>query len=123
MSLHTVTIKAVPDADDFEYEIECPNSPECALWYECGPCENNYDPTEDENEAGEFTRHGRLHECIDGLWMTNTGKCALGSTDSGADGLFEIAIDKGAGTYQVHIGYWGDGVWDVTLDRGTANVA
>ena len=118
MTAHTVTIKEIPDADNFEWEVECPgDSPACNLWNECGPCEDGYTPTYEEDEAGEYDRHGHHHERIDGMWMTNSGDCALGSTDSGADGIHEIAADKGPGTYKVHIDYWGDGLWDVTLDK------
>lgn len=115
MSVHTVTIKAVPDADDFEYEITCPEYGNCDLWYECVKACEDYEPTEEETDEGEYTAHGIHHSNIDGMWMTNTGSCALNSTDSGVDGLHDIATDRGPGTYKVDIDYWGDGLWDLTL--------
>lgn len=117
MKSHAVTITAVPDSDDFEWEVECPDgASNCTLWEECGACAT-YEPTADEDAAGEYERHAHDHQRIDGMWMTSTGDCALGSTDSGADGINDIALEHGAGTYQVHIDYWGDDSWDVDLAK------
>ena len=115
MSIHTVTIT---DAEDLEWTLDvCPGG-DCTLWNECAACKD-HTPTEEEIEAGEYTAHGEHHLCIDEMWMTETGGCALASTDSGAQGICNVASWAGVGTHQVECGYWGDGHWDVDLVQPT----
>lgn len=114
MSKHTVTITEVPpDTDDFEWTCTCPGDGTCAVWYECSA--GKHEPTEDEDMDGNFTAHGVHHQYIDGSWMTETNQCALSSTDSGAQGMTDVAHTVGVGTHEVDVSYWGDGHWDVTL--------
>ena len=113
---HTITVTAVPndENDDIEFTIDhCPGG-QCAVWWECKTCAE-YIPTEDEIDEGEYARHGEDHQRIDGYWMTQSEQCALGSTDSGADGAREVADEAGLGTHEVSIDYSGDGHWDVFL--------
>ena len=113
---HTITVTAVPndESDDLEFTIDhCPGG-QCTVWWECRACAE-YKPTEDEVDEGEYVRHGEEHQLIDGYWMTQSEQCALGATDSGADGARDVAEEAGLGTHQVRIDYWGDGHWDVSL--------
>lgn len=113
---HRVTVTLVPneESDDVEYTVDhCPGTV-CTVWYECTTCDS-YKPTEDEEGDGEYTRHDTHHQLIDGLWMTDTSECAIVATDSGADGMHEIALEAGLGTHDVDVDSWGDGSWDVTL--------
>lgn len=113
---HKVTVTLVPndETDDVEYTVDhCPGTT-CSVWYECDQC-SEYEPTKDEDDAGEYDRHNRHHERIDGWWMTDTSECAIVASDSGADGMFEIALEAGLGTHDVDVDYWGDGAWDITL--------
>jgi len=116
MSAHTVTITKAPDneQDDLEFTIDSCGGGDCTLWRECAGCKDRT-PTHAEVDACEYTDHGERHLNIDGMWMTETGSCALAETDSGAQGMCEIAATAGTGTHQVDCGYWGDGHWDVTL--------
>jgi hypothetical protein len=110
--VHTVVITQ-PDSksDDYEFEVTCPETGSCSLWTDCRDCK--HEPTEDEGEAGEYDAHDIHHQYIDGYWMTDTGKCASLTTDSGADGLRGIADQFGIGTHRFHVDYWGDEVWDI----------
>lgn len=114
MSKHTVTITEVaPDTDDFEWTGQCPNEGTCTVWYECS--DGPHTPTEEEEDANEFEAHGILHQFIDSSWMVESNECALNSTDSGAQGMTDVAHTVGVGTHEVDVDYWGDGHWDVTL--------
>ncbi len=126
MSVHKVTVTKMPNTDqdlpddeyvdEIEFTSECPGG-SCSLWYECLKCEA-YKPTEDEEEDGKYERHGKLHQLIDGDWMTDSGHCAINS-DSGSDAMSEAAEKAGLGTHEIELWYWGDGVWDADLIKPT----
>lgn len=97
-----------PECDDFEFSVTCPGI-NCSLWMECKDCAHK--PTEDEDD--EFTAHDVHHQRIDGHWMTDTGQCAASATESGADGLSDLAHQFGPSTQQFDVDYWGDGIWDI----------
>lgn len=120
MTIHTVTVTAVPNTDqdlpDDQYIDEviftsvCPPDENCSVWFECKEC-TDYDPTEQEIEDGEFTRHGTFHQNIEDDWMTDSGQCATTGSDSARDAMAEAAEDAGLGTHQIDLDYWGDGTW------------
>lgn len=115
MSKHTVTITEVaPDTDDFEWTGNCPeNDGTCRVWYTCKDCK--HEATAAEEDASEYTAHGVEHQYINEDWMVESNQCALTSTDSGAQGMTDVAHTAGVGTHEVDVSYWGDGHWDVTL--------
>lgn len=121
MNAHTVTVTALDNTDvdglpDDQYvdgtvfAVECPASNDCSVWEECGKC-TEYEPTEDEDDDGEYTRHDLFHQRIDGYWMTDTGHCAATTTDSGQEAMEEAAREAGLGVHQIKIDYEGDGCW------------
>lgn len=121
MSAHTVTVTAMPNTDveglpDEEYidavqfTVECPEGGSCHVWWECKEC-SDYEPTEDEQDAGEFTRHGVFHQNIDGDWMTESNDCAVTASDSASDSMQEEAENAGLGVHQIELDYEGDGCW------------
>ena len=121
MSIHTVTVTAMPNTDveglsDDEYidsvqfTPECPPDGSCHVWWECEEC-SDYDPTEDEEDDGEYTRHGIFHRNIDGDWMTESDDCAATAADSASDAMQEEAENAGLGVHQIELDYEGDGYW------------
>lgn len=116
MSVHTVTFTKVPneEQDDLEYTIDsCPGG-DCVVWWECKECHERK-PSEIEDDEGEYTAHGERHQRIDDVWMTEGKGCAIATTDSGTEGMCEIAETAGLGTHQIDCSYWGDGHWDVDI--------
>jgi hypothetical protein len=123
MSIHTVTVTAVPNMDqdlpDDEYidavkfTVECPEDGSCHVWWECKEC-SDYEPTEDEEDDGEYTRHGVFHRNIDGDWMTESDDCAASAADSASDAMQEAAEEAGVGVHQIALDYEGDGYWSAT---------
>ncbi|ALV45814.1 hypothetical protein MB46_10315 [Arthrobacter alpinus] len=110
-STHQVVItQPDPESDDFEFAVTCP-SINCSLWMRCKDC--SHEPTEQETAASEYFAHDVDHSLIDGEWMTDTEQCAANATESGADGLSDLAHQFGPSTQQFDVDYWGDGVWDI----------
>jgi hypothetical protein len=120
MALHKVTFTAVPDTDDYETEIVCLTTP-CpdAVWYEC--TEPDCSPTEDEEDDGEYMRHGREHRSLDVGWCLkpnpDDATCISRDDWNGTlvDDLCDIWHQVGAGTHTVDFDYWGDGCWEASL--------
>lgn len=113
MSLHTAIItKPDPESDDFEHDITCPDGDECKAWWECQNCQHEATPAEEH--TGQHQSHGVIHRSIEDHWMTSSHACSLTQTDSGAQGLLEIAERHGLGTHTVDVDYWGDGHWEIT---------
>lgn len=123
--LHTITVTKVPDehSDDVELTVDHCSGNACTVWNECTELCAGYTPTEDETDAGKHSNHGVEHQLIDGFWMTESKACALTGTDSGNDGVHEVAETAGLGTHQVVIDYWGDGIWDVSLHAANTGAA
>jgi hypothetical protein len=124
MSAHTITVTQVPNmhldlpddqyVDEVKFTVDdCPKTT-CIVWWECKEC-REYDPTDEEAEDGEYTRHGVFHQNIDGDWMTESKDCALDVVDSASDAMQEAAWGAGLGTHQFDVQYEGDGFWDVRL--------
>lgn len=123
MSVHTVTVTAMPNTDveglpDEEYidtvqfTVECSKDANCSVWWECAQCEKDgYKPTEDEEDDCEYTRHGLFHQNIEGMWMTDSGHCAAVGADSASDAMQEEAENAGLGVHQIELDYEGDGYW------------
>lgn len=121
MSLHEVTF-LVPRDDDWAYTVKCLEPTGCAIWVLC--LEDGCNPTEDEEDDGEYTRHGRIHRSLDVGWCLEPIKgeevCATRDdwTGSIGDGMCEIwhhGVKEIPGTYKVSIEYYGDGDWDAYL--------
>ncbi|MDQ0756099.1 hypothetical protein [Arthrobacter sp. B3I4] len=121
MSAHTVTVTAVPNTDvegipeedyidSVQFTVECPDDGSCRVWWECKQCAD-YSPTEAEEDDGEFTRHGVLHQNIEGDWMTESNDCAATAADSASDAMQEEAENAGLGVHQIELDYEGDGYW------------
>jgi hypothetical protein len=120
MSIHTVTVTALPNMDQdlpddqyidaVQFTAECPDDGSCHVWWECKEC-RDYDPTEDEEDAGEYTRHGVLHQNIDGDWTTESETCAIVACDSASDCVQEEAEAAGLGVHHIDLDYEGDGYW------------
>jgi hypothetical protein len=120
MSIHTVTVTALPNMgedlpddqyiDTVQFTVECPADGTCNVWWECKEC-SDYDPTEDEADDGEYTRHGIFHRNIDGDWMTESTDCAITAADSASDSMQEEAEEAGLGVHQIELDYEGDGYW------------
>jgi hypothetical protein len=125
MSIHTVTVTAVPNMDEdlpddqyidtVQFTVECPENANCSVWWECEKPEcKDYEPTDDETDDGEYTRHGVFHQNIDGMWMTDSGQCAAKQADSASDAMQEAAEEAGLGVHQIELDYEGDGYWSAT---------
>jgi hypothetical protein len=114
MSLHTVTItQPDPESDDYENDITCPGDDEsCYSWWECDTCQ--HEATTNEIDRSEHQGHGVTHRLIEGHWMTDSQTCSLTQTDSGAQGLLDVAERHGLGTHTIDVDYWGDGHWEIT---------
>jgi hypothetical protein len=120
MSIHTVTVTAMPNTDQdlpedqyidsVQFTSECPEGGSCNVWWECKECAD-YNATEDEEDDGEYTRHGVLHRNIDGDWMTESDDCAATAADSASDAMQEAAEEAGLGVHQIELDYQGDGCW------------
>ena len=122
MSIHTVTVTAMPNTDQdlpdedyidtVQFTVECPTDANCSVWWECAQCEKDgYTATEDEEDEGEYTRHGIFHQNIEGSWMTDSGHCAYVGADSAHDAMQEEAENAGLGVHQIDLDYEGDGYW------------
>lgn len=131
MSVHTVTVTKLDNmhvegladeeyVDGVEFVIDhCPGG-DCTVWWTCAECgKSGHQPTELEVQEGEYTAHGEVHQQIDGEWMVESKSCAARATDSGADGMQEVAQAAGLGTHQIDVSYWGDGCWEVSLVKLT----
>lgn len=120
MSVHTVTVTAMPNTDEdlpdhqyidtVQFTVECPEDGSCHVWWECKEC-SDYDPTEDEEDEGEYTRHDVFHRNIEGDWMTASSDCAVAVADSASDSMQEEAEAAGLGVHQIEMDYEGDGCW------------
>jgi hypothetical protein len=126
MSAHTVTVTAVPNMDEdlpedqyidqVQYTVVCPGDGQCYLWWECKQCiDDKHEPTDDEEDEGEYFRHGIEHQNIEGDWMTPSTQCAAIHSDSCSDALQEEAEHAGVGTHQIELDYEGDGSWSARL--------
>lgn len=85
---HWITV--IPEAPDrdLDYELECGGVTfACEAWQECGVCR----PTEDEEDTGEYERHGEYHRLIDGTFMTSTGRCVIQVCDAGGSAMDLLA--------------------------------
>ncbi|WP_394253678.1 hypothetical protein [Arthrobacter pityocampae] len=123
---HKVTFTLVPndENDDTEYTVDhCARRGGCSVWNECVTKCEGYTPTEDDEDDGEYTHHGKYHQLIEGRWMTDSGECALVASDGAHESMCEIAAQVGLGTCEVDVDYWGDGIWDVTLIKPKAVAA
>jgi len=126
MSAHTVTVTAVPNMDEdlpddqyideVKYTVQCPGDGHCYLWWECKQCEaDKYEPTEEQEDEGEYFRHGEEHQNIEGDWMTASTQCAAIHSDLCSEALQEEAEHAGVGTHQIELIYEGDGSWSARL--------
>lgn len=122
-ALHTLTVTKLADdeSDDVEYTVTCPTPkpPTCDVWWECRPCLHK--ATEDEQDEGVYTAHGREHQDLDGMWMTRSESCALHVTDFGRESAGEAAVTLGIGVHQVDVDYWGDMIWDVIIPKAATS--
>jgi hypothetical protein len=124
MSVHIITVTALdnthldlPDeqyVDGVQFTVECPGGTGCNLWWECTEC-REYEPTEDEDDDGEFTRHGVFHRNLEGMWCTESDQCAATHSDSCSEAVQEAAQEAGEyaglGVHQIELDYEGDGDW------------
>jgi hypothetical protein len=107
-----------PDADDladtdlFTYEVECPGvTPACEGWIECDSDECDHDELDEYAARGEGDHHGRPHRMIDGLWMVQTGHCAVVNNDGLQD---EVAGRFPPGKHEIDFDF-GDSDRDITI--------
>lgn len=114
MSEHVITVHKIPGEDGHDFLVKsCPADSRCLYWLPCERCDPALlSPSKAEEDAGAYFAHGEQHEAIEGEWATNTGRCAL-ELDGGRAGLFDFAYQHGPGIFEVSVGYWGDGVWEV----------
>ncbi|SEI45096.1 hypothetical protein SAMN04487917_101361 [Arthrobacter sp. yr096] len=126
MKPHKITVTAVPNTDEdlpddqyideVQYTVECPEDGTCALWWECTKCQDEgFKPTEDQEDDGEYTRHGVFHQDLEGMWCTEGKQCAAIHDDNCRDSVYEAAECAGIGTHDVSVDYHGDGEWCVQI--------
>lgn len=126
MSAHTITVTAIPNMDEdlpddqyideVKYTVECPGESSCQLWWECTKCrDEGFEPTEDQEDDGEYTRHGVFHRNIEGMWCTESKQCAAIHSESCQESVYEAAEDAGIGTHQIELDYQGDEYWTVQI--------
>ncbi|BCW61864.1 hypothetical protein [Arthrobacter sp. StoSoilB22] len=126
MTPHKITVTAVPNMDEdlpddqyideVKYTVECPGESSCQLWWECQQCiKDEYEPTEDQEDDGEYTRHGVFHRGIEGMWCTESKQCAAIHSDSCQESVYEAAEEAGIGTHQIELDYQGDEYWTVQI--------
>ncbi|MFS2091033.1 hypothetical protein [Paenarthrobacter nicotinovorans] len=126
MNNHKITVTAVPNLDEdlpedqyideVQYTVECPGDGTCALWWECKTCQDEeYEPTEEQEDDGEYTRHGVFHQDLEGMWCTEGTQCAAIHDDLCRDSVYEAAEYAGIGTHDIAMDYRGDGEWTVEI--------
>lgn len=111
---HTLTITKVPDEvdDDYEYTISGEHEDDCAVWFECDRMDCPTKSEDFDDPAGEGVWHGEDHIAFDDVWATKSTQCAI---DYRNDRMIEQLDGREVGTYDVEVGYWGDGEWYFNL--------